>query len=499
MRTLQDYIDKYNEVADNLGYTGESVELLVQLLANASYIGEVENITYMQEASLEKSASINSKIQHCMDSMYSVFRGQCPRLVMKIKPTRYISLNPYDQIIQGFKFGVYYLGYYQITGDSDKSGTDSKDGDGKFIYGSATFAPSLADETYIIICLIAPEVKTIDKTINSSNTYYVDCTEENLSNDVFVKINGDVAGVTRTFAEHVLEPNKYLFDLTIPSFGSRLYVANYFGETPLSRQDEIGITPNTRVEASYYVYSHLSDYNQVDLTRLVLQGCELLDFEESWLTKMKYTQLSRGLCFIEEVDRNDINTIHYKANRDRFVNSILRSNSDIGTVLEETFPDIVKQDGTVAEFALASSNSSSYNLTIYYIPQDQNILLTAEQIESFRKEKVAYYVVNDINIQKGTLYNARINIEVEMYQSQDISTEIEDILMTYGEKFGVVFDTDTKSEITSLISKISNIKRIVEFDIEYYDENRSPIKEDQINTKSAYFSISPTITLITAT
>lgn len=497
MRTLQDYINKYNEVAENLGYTGESVELLVQLLANASYISEVENITYMQEASLEKATAINSKIQHCMDSMYSVFRGECPRLVMKIKPTRYISLNPYDQIIQSTKFGVYYLGYYQADGVSDKSGVDSLDSDGKFIYGSATFAPSLNDETYIIICLLAPEVKKIDVTISSSNTYYVDCPEENLSNDVFVRINGDVVDVTRTFAEHILEPSKYLFDLTIPSFGSRLYIANYFGSSPLSRLDEVGITPNTRVQADYFVYSYLSDYNDSEMKRLVFQGCELVDFNETWLTRMKYTQLSTGLCFIEEVSRNDLNTIHYKANRDRYVNSIVRSNADIGTVLEETYPDVVKQEGTVAQFTPITAGSSAYNLMIYYIPVNKNISLTPDQINRFRKEKLAYYVVNDINVQLGTMYNARINLEIEMYQNQDINSEIDNILVTYGDKFGVIFDSNTKSEIISLISKISNVKRIIDFNIEYYDENKSPVSEGQIDSETSYFSISPVITLIT--
>ena len=44
MRTLQDYISIYREVAQNLGIGGDSVEVLVQLLANASYINEGENI-----------------------------------------------------------------------------------------------------------------------------------------------------------------------------------------------------------------------------------------------------------------------------------------------------------------------------------------------------------------------------------------------------------------------------------------------------------------------
>ena len=87
MRSLQDYIDIYKNIAKNLNLQGDSVEVLAQMLANASYISEVENITYAQEASLEKATLMNSKIQHCMNDMYSVFRGSCPRVIIKFKPT----------------------------------------------------------------------------------------------------------------------------------------------------------------------------------------------------------------------------------------------------------------------------------------------------------------------------------------------------------------------------------------------------------------------------
>ena len=54
MRSLQDYIDIYSTIARNLNFQGDSVEVLTQMLANASYISEVENIAYAQESSLEK-------------------------------------------------------------------------------------------------------------------------------------------------------------------------------------------------------------------------------------------------------------------------------------------------------------------------------------------------------------------------------------------------------------------------------------------------------------
>ena len=66
MRSLQDYRNIYREIAQSLGYRGDSVELLVQLLANATYIEEVENITYMQEAcSSDKVSSFQALPRDC--------------------------------------------------------------------------------------------------------------------------------------------------------------------------------------------------------------------------------------------------------------------------------------------------------------------------------------------------------------------------------------------------------------------------------------------------
>ena len=44
MKSLQDYIDIYRGIANKLNITGDSVEILSQMLANASFISEVENI-----------------------------------------------------------------------------------------------------------------------------------------------------------------------------------------------------------------------------------------------------------------------------------------------------------------------------------------------------------------------------------------------------------------------------------------------------------------------
>lgn len=101
-----------------------------------------------------------------------------------------------------------------------------------------------------------------------------------------------------------------------------------------------------------------------------------------------YEILGTGLASMSEVDRDNLITIHYKANRDRYVNSILRSNSDIGTVLEETYPNKIISGGTTYRF---SSSAQSNSITIYYVPYSNSTILTEdEKLISLRLRSLLY-------------------------------------------------------------------------------------------------------------
>lgn len=561
MRNLQDYINKYYTIAQNLGYTGDSIEVLVQLLANASYISEVENVAYLQESSLEKSSLINSKIQHCMDNMYSVFRGLCPRVVMKIRPTSYLTLKPFDLIQQSSSFSVYYLGYYKLIQPSNNSGSNSsrsvRDSNvissssivsassnssgqetssmnrgtdevdysslsgldsldalkypGEFIYSGVTLKPSVSTESYIIICLISPTIHQVDKTVNTRNTYYIDCPIDNLSNDVLVKVNGEQAEVTRNFADHILKPTKYVFDLTLPSFGSRIYTANYFSTLDRTdRSDSVGIEVNTKISATYFEWSRLEDYNQSELRRLSYKGAELVGFNSNWLTANMYSELSpgSGLCFVKEVGRDDLNTIHYKANRNRYVNSMVRSNNDIGTILEENFPQYVKNGGTSYVFNTLGNNSGS-ELKIYYIPKDESRLIPdtsddpgkgVSSISDFIEKEQAYYIITkNIKVLKGDRYTAEFNISLELYRNstEDLNGSIGSILKsTYERKFNTVFNDTTIEEVKSLISKFSNIKRINSLGITFLDSRGQVVEMSDIDPIISYFDITYSVSTL---
>lgn len=490
MRSLQDYINIYRGIANKLNIQGDSVEVLSQMLANASYISEVENIAYAQESSLEKATLINSKIQHCVDDMYSVFRGSCPRVIMNIKPTKYLSFNIYDEIVSSNTFKVYYLGYFDESKDKQDAETLGDDtsvaGDRGFIYSPITLAPSLNDDTtYTIIGLIAKETISRSWTLNQNNTYYVNCLENDLSDDFWVKVNGNFHNTTRTFADHIL--NGSIFDLTLPSFGSRLYVVDIFKDlVTVSRELMDNTTPaNTVIEALYYKYSLLSDYNTSELKKINIRGSEMKPFSDGFLNGRNYEILGNGLACMSEVPRDNIVTIHYKANRDRYVNSILRSNSDIGVVLQETFPNKIVSGGTTYEFTNQGQNNS---IIIYYVPYSNTTILTESEKQEFINSKKAYYITDTINIERGSQYTAIFNIDVEIYQNSSIESEVADILSEYKNKFGVVF-SDLLEEIKSLISKISNVKKIIDIEITYTREDGSSASEEEVRKNNVYFNV----------
>lgn len=554
MKTIQDYIDRYSTVAKNLGYKGDGVDVLIQLLANASYISEVENISYVTEASLEKATLLNSKIQHCVDNMYSVFRGSCPRVVLNIKPTKYLTLKPYDLIISSNNFNVYYLGYYTEKSETEPGGEDGTDEipehgiineitdtegniidktnekteedtppsednteedsenvttskiTGAWVYNkSITFPPALSGEdggyigTQVIIGFIAPkrtgENLSIEVNVDEKNTYYADCIANNLSDDMYITIDDKMIPRTRVFAEHILD-NRKMFDLTLPSFGSRIYFANYYRDSHGRNSQSVqGIPENTKITAQYFGYSTLDEYNEPELKRVQLKGAELIPFDVEFLRTNSLTELNTGVCYIDATPRDGLNTIHYKANRDRYVSSIIRSNSDIGVVLEECYPEVIKTGGTNYLFVASSAESRNSSVTIFYIPKVEEVYLTTDQIRKFAEDYRAYYIITStITVTPGEKYYAYFNLDLELFQSTNSDnfdeTIGEEILVdSYEKKFNVVFDEDTIKEIESLISKVSNIKKISNLSVTFTDSSGREVDTSGLDSGRIYYII----------
>lgn len=484
MRSLQDYRDIYKEIASSYNITGDSVELLVQLLANASYISEIENISYVQEASLERSTLVNSKIQHCMDMMYSVFRGRCPRVIMKIKPTKYMRFDVYDQIVSSNSFNVYYLGYYNGVSDNsinNVTGTKGMPLEEGFIYGPCEINPAIDEnDTVVVIGLLAKEKISESWVTNKNNAYYVETLEENLSSDLYVKIGSsdkkEFIDTTRIFSDHILK--HYIFDLTTTSYSSRLYVADIYRDSDiLDRNDEPSVSSsgpdvNIYLDAVYYKFSSISEYKQAELKKINISGSEMVGFDSEFLESRGCSEIAPGVIIVNEVGREGVGTIHYKANRDRFVSSIVRSNSDVGVVLEETYPSKVMRGGTNFTFTSGDDSSSGSRVSLFYVPNDPLNLLTNTEISEFINAKKAYYIVDDIYISEGKQYTAFFNVDIELYKPYTIDDEVYNILSTYEKKFSVNLEKSI-DEIRTLLSKISNVKQVMSLDITYLDPDNN--------------------------
>lgn len=454
MKSIQDYVDKYQSIANDLQLAGDSVNLIVQLLAHATYNNEIENINYANESSLERATLPNSKIQHCMDIMYSVFRGLCPRVVIRFKPTKYISLEKFQKIYSSNNFGLYYYGAPKIIKPLSSVTTSG-------------------DEFQTITCIMASKLITDTQSLLESNRYYVDLMYSNLSSDVMTLVNGEEVPVYRRFTDHI--KNAGLFDLTITDYGMRLYAPDIFRKTSELQSYESGVElppAPTEVVTKVFEYCTLSEFNETEKSRISISGF-VLPSKAQKLSTEDYP----GLTFISEVSRDDINSIHYLAQRERFANSIIRSNSDIGYILEESYPNIVMENGTTYKFY---NEGDRLKLYIYYIPKTQGKYLTERQETEFKDERASYYVTEDVSIIPGIRRNIIIEMGLVLYKNESIDSEVTSILDNYENRFGINLIEETQA-IMSSISKISNVRSFIinssngtyqpQFKIKVLDEN----------------------------
>lgn len=343
MKSLSDYTKILRDTATNLNLHGESVEMVVQMLANALYISEVEHIAYSQEASLERATQENSKIQHCVDQMYSVFRGSNPRVVINFKASKLFTFKLHQEIIRSNNYTVYYLGYFD---ESTKT----------ILYSDLQVTP---DSTETIIGILSKEVVTRGWTTGvSENPYYYTLPVSNLSNDLYLDIgeNQTRTSVTRIFSDHLREDIP--FDLTIPGYGLRLYYPEYL-------QGEKGF--NTKYSLSVYKYMSLSEIQESERKAIKMIGAQILSFEDpsndrSWILKeLKAIETYPGVIFIPETSKDAIDTIHHKANKARYSGSYLATNSDLSWILQEYYPSKIRRQGVTYRF---ESPESTYIETV---------------------------------------------------------------------------------------------------------------------------------------
>ena len=401
MKSLNDCLQQYRNIAINLGLYGDTVELLSQFLANASFINEVENITYSQEATLDRCIKLNSKIEHCVDRMYSVYRGSCPRIILKFYSQSYNNMQPFDKIYSGNNWNLYYLGYF-----------DEKIND--FSYTSKVISPLGDQQEYTIMCILSPGPKI--RSWEITDQIYLENTDSNLSNDVYITSTfGDQKierQVTRDFSDYILsenDENPLIFDLTIPGYGSRLYSDNF---------GEIG----TIIIANYFTFCSTNDFNLKDLTKICINGTTPVSFSsEDFLIPKGYVEMEKGIVIVPETPPDDIKSLHYRANKHRFDNSIIRSNNDIGFLLSEMYPNKVSLKGASYIFDAPEPSKEVIETTTqqFIIPEgNQSIMSSTKTL--LDKNQNLYYICNNSNDMGLITYDEPLTLSTGSSYSQSI-------------------------------------------------------------------------------
>jgi hypothetical protein len=152
---------------------------------------------------------------------------------------------------------------------------------------------------------------------------------------------------------------------------------------------------------------------------------------------------------------------------------------------------------------VTSENPNGPTMTIYYVPQSSSELLSDAEKNKFLVERSSYYITDNIQIQRGTLITATLDLRVILYQNISMDSKISEILDKYSYNFGldntVIPGTDKtrlQQEIESQIAKLPNIAEITSLIIRYRSEDGTELTSDQVSelSRSSYFEFSSFIT-----
>ncbi|MEE3358107.1 MAG: hypothetical protein VZR31_08485, partial [Lachnospiraceae bacterium] len=152
---------------------------------------------------------------------------------------------------------------------------------------------------------------------------------------------------------------------------------------------------------------------------------------------------------------------------------------------------------------VTTENPEGPVMIIYYVPQNSSDLLSDSEKNRFLADRSSYYITDNIQIQRGTLITATLDLRVVLYQNISMDAKISEILDKYRYNFGLdntvvpeINKTRLQLEIESQIAKLSNIAEITSLIIRYRSEDGTELTPSQVSemSRSSYFEFSSFIT-----
>lgn len=308
MQTIEQIKTDLKSTAQSLDLQGVAVDALCSLLAYSIYKNQILQAKLNLEGSFSTSTSLNSRIHHACNLLYSVFRGKCPYIeILNLISLETKKVKYLDKAFQYNGFYFYYKKDYEFTKNN-----------------------SVSNLQYVCSSKQLQECEVSGEALNA-NFYFVDFTDENISEDFTIEGSIDdistpikvTSDVNQFYSKEIADDGvsvKYLYDflvITIPGYGLRLI-----------RRSDTSDWDSQKYVLKYIPYSETLP----DLTNLKsIPGMSYaLDNTGSVITKMK----SHG--FEQRVE--DLNIIYSKASDAHHVKGTVATEFDLISMLSASAP-----------------------------------------------------------------------------------------------------------------------------------------------------------------
>lgn len=459
MKKLKDIESELKDIAISNGFSGDSVDLLIKLLAYNRYESDTSTRISLLESIPDRAANLNSNIIHAMNEMYSLYRGDNSRVEVKVKVNGNVTLNKFDKVYSDKNNTLFY------SHCIDSNGTIIH-GEFDFLYGS----------NYTLVLIKSEVVKSNILSVNSDNEFILESIDSDISETYQLVSNiGSELPIptTKDFGNHIdkgLDPNSnyydpVAFDLTIPDYGLRVYAAT---EDGFSSSHDYTLT---------YIPFDEDDIEVQHLNKLNIPGF-IINLDE--------------LLVIDHQPRESINNFLYNLKREAVTQNRTRSNTDIIDAFLSSFSakvmDVCKKDYLLQEDVLR----------LNYIPINPSINpspfeLNETELQGFINNTL-YYVTK--NIEFYPLYddtdaiNIKIELNITISEPIDV-TSINEYLREFEYKLNGRINKD---EILGKINEFNGVK-YCSLNIFNLDSDTPEVPEIEVVTGvDSYFKVTPNLT-----
>lgn len=435
----QDQIKKdLQQIAKNQGLGGEAVDLLIDLEAYRVYEAQINSVNTSFQKSLDR-ASGNGAIQECVDLVYSVFRGICPRIHVEFTSNKILSIDKFGELYASSNFKVFSTTQLSITPGNTLQKID---------------------------CIVSKERVYSKRTISQATVLYLDILENDLSEDCLVKINGVIVPTTRIFSDH--SRFNSIFTLTLPGYGVRLIKKS-------------GFKINDVVEFIGFRSIDLALLNSSELGKISIEG----------------TMRVGAVTTYNHLPPDTSKSLLVKANESMRVDSIIKSNSDVSYLFNEVFINKILDSITVFSTPKSTRGSSTRgglenlatvdppsvtpgasianivpasgtNIKIYYVPVPGFPQIDPAEASEYIDKYKNYYVTKNITIEPANEIILKATIKLVTNEPLSSYDLIYNIFKKYSNKLNVDIQN---TKIVALLNKLSQVDEVQDFSLQIIRNN----------------------------